>query len=154
MRDLFVRKLTAEDIGQLLVIEQSLGTAPHWPRQDYESCLQPGDESFSRVALVAECEGRLAGFAICVLVAGEAELESICVASQWQGYGVGSALLRKMLAELRHSRMKSVLLEVRASNASAYALYRRFGFVYVGRRRNYYSSPPEDAIHMRCELRT
>ena len=39
-------------------------------------------------------------------------------------------------------------LEVRASNEAANALYQRYGFRQIGRRRNYYDHPREDAIIM------
>jgi ribosomal-protein-alanine N-acetyltransferase len=47
-----------------------------------------------------------------------------------------------------------MLLEVRPGNVSGQALYRRHGFVEIGRRRDYYPAPGgrEDAIVMAREL--
>lgn len=152
-----VRKLVEEDIPAVLALEQSLATAPHWKQQDYETCLsaEMGVEKGQlsrRLALVLESDGFLAGFVIAAMVAGEAELESICVAQENQRQGAGARLLSALLLELKASRVLRIFLEVRASNAAAIALYGRFGFVEVGRRPRYYSSPEEDAIHMLCEL--
>ena len=41
-----------------------------------------------------------------------------------------------------------VTLEVRPSNHAAIALYEGFGFEVVGRRKNYYDKPSEDALLM------
>ena len=46
----------------------------------------------------------------------------------------------------RGNRLAFLTLEVRPSNAAAIALYQRFGFEEVGRRRNYYDLPKEDAL--------
>ena len=46
----------------------------------------------------------------------------------------------------RGNRLAFLTLEVRPSNAAAIALYRRFGFQEVGRRKNYYDLPKEDAL--------
>ena len=45
-----------------------------------------------------------------------------------------------------------LMLEVRAGNEPAIALYRKHGFVEVGRRKNYYEKPREDAILMTLVL--
>jgi ribosomal-protein-alanine N-acetyltransferase len=45
------------------------------------------------------------------------------------------------------------ILEVRAGNVAAQSLYRRFGFEVVGRRRQYYRDPVEDALLMNATLR-
>lgn len=152
MSDFIVRKLTEKDISGILELEQSLATAPHWHRQDYELCLSEEEDRLTRIALVLETGGILAGFAVAVQLAGEAELESICVAAEKQGKGAGAKLLSAILEELRKSGIDRVFLEVRPSNAAAIALYRRLGFVSVGRRPRYYSSPVEDAIHMQRDL--
>lgn len=43
------------------------------------------------------------------------------------------------------------MLEVRASNEPAVSVYRKLGFEEVGRRKNYYRNPKEDALIMRRE---
>lgn len=152
MNDLIVRRLTEKDISGVLALEQSLATAPHWQRKDYEACLVVEGDRLSRIALTMEENGTLIGFAVAVQLAGEAELESICISKDHQGRGAGGKLLSAMMEELRAAGMDRVFLEVRPSNSAAIALYRRFGFLSIGRRPRYYSSPLEDAIHMQCDL--
>jgi ribosomal-protein-alanine N-acetyltransferase len=47
---------------------------------------------------------------------------------------------------------RGAALEVRAGNRAAQALYERHGFALVGRRRNYYRHPQEDALVMAADL--
>jgi ribosomal-protein-alanine N-acetyltransferase len=61
-------------------------------------------------------------------------------------------LLEHLLTALRDAAAVDVWLDVRASNVAARALYERFGFQEVGRRRGYYRRPVEDAINMRRGL--
>jgi ribosomal-protein-alanine N-acetyltransferase len=49
---------------------------------------------------------------------------------------------------------RAAILEVRAGNFAAQSLYRRYGFEVVGRRRQYYREPPEDALLMRASLKS
>lgn len=101
--------------------------------------------------MVALLDGRIAGF----LVAretfpgnGEAlperEILNLAVDAALRRLGVASALLKHELAF-----GGTHFLEVRESNAAARALYRKFGFVEVGTRRDYYDDPIEKAIVMR-----
>ncbi|HZB51708.1 MAG TPA: GNAT family N-acetyltransferase, partial [Mycobacteriales bacterium] len=69
----------------------------------------------------------------------------IGVATAAQGRGLGTALLRDLLAAAGDRR---VLLDVRADNEVAQRLYRRHGFVPVGRRRGYYQPSGMDAVVM------
>jgi ribosomal-protein-alanine N-acetyltransferase len=66
--------------------------------------------------------------------------------------GIAVALLEKIIDELRRKGCKSLYLEVRASNISAIRFYENYGFVSAGLRKNYYTSPKEDAVVMMLEL--
>ena len=88
----------------------------------------------------------LCGAAVFQLAADEASLESVTIAPEHRGKGAGRALLTHALAAAL------CFLEVRAHNAPALALYAALGFESVGRRKNFYKNPPEDALVMRAEL--
>jgi ribosomal-protein-alanine N-acetyltransferase len=66
-----------------------------------------------------------------------------------RGQGVGGRLLDATIGELERRGATSTFLEVRESNAAARALYASRGFDSVGRRRNYYRRPVEDALVLR-----
>ena len=67
--------------------------------------------------------------------------------------GAGALLLNGAMAAARARGATAVHLDVRESNAAARALYARFGFTEVGRRRAYYREPVEDALMLRSDLR-
>jgi ribosomal-protein-alanine N-acetyltransferase len=88
--------------------------------------------------------GQPAAFAIGWAVADELHLHDICVAPEFRGRGTG----RRLLAAFLDAEHGEAVLEVRASNAPAIALYRSAGFVVAGCRLDYYDLPREDALVM------
>jgi [ribosomal protein S18]-alanine N-acetyltransferase len=82
----------------------------------------------------------------------EMQLLDLAVHPRYRARGHGSFLLTKM-ADLAFSRgICRIWLEVRVSGSTARRLYEKFGFVESGRRTNYYTNPPEDAIVMSLGL--
>ncbi|SHI04275.1 ribosomal-protein-alanine N-acetyltransferase [Sporobacter termitidis DSM 10068] len=96
----------------------------------------------------AAADNDIAGFCILRRAADEAELYQIAVRDDCRRRGVGGALLGAALEYCRLHRVVSVYLEVRRSNDAAIRLYKKYGFKNEGRRKNYYSSPVEDAVIM------
>ncbi|MGJ8514933.1 GNAT family N-acetyltransferase [Carnimonas bestiolae] len=79
------------------------------------------------------------------------EIEMLAVAHQWRRRGVARQLVAAAQARLHEEQRERLLLEVRASNAPALALYQQCGFALDGRRRGYYPTPDggrEDALLM------
>ncbi len=82
--------------------------------------------------------GKLIGFIMSRLAAGEAEILSVAVARGWRGRGLSRQLLDLHLRRLAGVGIRAVYLEVGEHNAPACRLYRRAGFKEVGRRQGYY----------------
>ena len=82
--------------------------------------------------------GKLIGFILSRIAAGEAEILSVAVARGWRGRGLSRQLLDLHLRRLAGIGVRSVFLEVGDQNAPACRLYRRAGFQEVGRRQGYY----------------
>ena len=80
----------------------------------------------------------LAGFILSRIVAGEAEILSVAVASARRGRGLAREMLTLHLRRLAALRTRAVFLEVDEDNTPARRLYRRAGFREVGRREGYY----------------
>jgi len=144
-----IRPMTISDLDHVLAIAETAVTAPRWPRESYQEAIGPGSR---RIALVAEQDGLVAGFAVMSILPPQAELESIAVASRWLRHGVATALLQDMMEAARWGEATELLLEVRASNRAAAELYARAGFLEVGRRPGYYADPVEDAVILRLGL--
>jgi ribosomal-protein-alanine N-acetyltransferase len=101
-----------------------------------------------------EGETDAAGFVLSRAAADEEELLLIAVRPLLRGRGIGAALIERFIAEAKLRGMARLFLEMRDGNP-AEALYRKFGFEPVGRRKNYYNRGTIsgiDAISFALEL--
>ncbi len=98
--------------------------------------------------LVAVENGTVAGYVGSQTVLGEADMMNLAVAEPFRRRGIARALVEELMRQLPAYQLT---LEVRASNTAAIALYDSMGFQQVGRRKNYYRSPKEDALILRKE---
>ncbi len=126
-------------------IEQAVFADP-WSTQDFRDCVM-SDALF----LVAEGNGAdaIAGYVVALDAADEGEILNLAVAPAGRRNGLGRALVEGVLEALAERGVRQVYLEVRESNAPARALYAAHGFREVGRRKQYYRRPVEDAIVLR-----
>jgi len=83
-----------------------------------------------------------------VYVGAEADVQTIAVATDAQGHGWGRVLLDVLIEDARSCGCAQLMLEVRADNEPAIALYAHAGFEVISTRRSYYG-PGEDAVIMR-----
>ncbi len=149
--DVKIRKMAADDLDRVMEIASGLKDATHWSRTVWLEALA-GDGAPRRVLLVAVEAGRATGFAVARVLAPQAELESIAVAAERQGRGVGRRLFAALLTEIEPVGITEVLLEVRASNWEAIGFYQALGFEETGRRLRYYADPVEDAALLSLRL--
>src|SRR5215212_11675846 len=84
--------------------------------------------------------------------ADELHINNIGVREGARRRGLGAALLGAALEEGARRGAALAVLEVRAGNAAAQALYGRFGFEVMGERKDYYRSPVENALVMTTPL--
>lgn len=146
VRPLEVRSLEARDVEAATALAaQVFASGAEEP--DFAAELH---RKFARAWVALEGE-QLLGYALGWLVLDEAELMSIAVAPEARGRGVARVLLRRFLDEVAREGAHSVVLEVRASNAAARALYAKFGFALLDTRRAYYADG-EDALSHRLLL--
>ncbi|MBP1737433.1 MAG: ribosomal-protein-alanine acetyltransferase [Oscillospiraceae bacterium] len=104
--------------------------------------------------LVAEDEsGRVLGYAGLHVVVDEGYITNIAVRGDCRRQGVAGALLG-VFERFGKAHLSFLTLEVRESNTVAIGFYLDHGFVQVGRRKGYYSTPREDAILMTLEFQT
>jgi ribosomal-protein-alanine N-acetyltransferase len=144
-----IRRMTAGDIQAVQKLEQQIPEAPHWTLSDYERCIgMNSSESLQRAGFIAETEGQLLGFSVGKLVTEIGELESIAVASEARGQGIGQALLQAVADWAQTTGAVRIELEVRASNVRAIKFYERSGFYRESLRPAYYQAPEEDAVLM------
>ncbi|MEG4302102.1 ribosomal protein S18-alanine N-acetyltransferase [Microcoleus sp. D3_18a_C4] len=78
----------------------------------------------------------------------EAHIIMLAIHPQFQGQGLGQALLLALLKSACDRQLERSTLEVRDSNLAAVSLYKKFGFKEAGRRKRYYEDTGEDALVM------
>lgn len=119
------------------------------------------EESFRRlidvepaIFLVAECDpdSTVAGYVAAFSVGEDGEILNVAVDPGFRGRGLAGQMLDAVLIELGSRGVRTAFLEVRESNEAARGLYGSRGFTEIGRRRQYYRRPVEDALVMRRVL--
>lgn len=144
-----IRVLRAGDLPDVLAIEREVFPEDAWTDRMFASELgQPG----TRYYIVAEADGVIAGYAGLSTAGNQADVQTIAVRADRQGMGIGTALLRELIAAARNRGCRELFLDVRADNDRARRLYRRTGFAEVGVRRGYYQAAGVDAIVMRLRI--
>lgn len=90
----------------------------------------------------------IVAYGVLYKAADEADIANIATLPQCRGCGIGFRLLTKMIDIARDDGAERIFLEVRESNVPAMSLYEKSGFAKIGKRRNYYNNPREDAVIM------
>ena len=76
----------------------------------------------------------------------EAHITILAIDPDYQGKGLGEALLFQLLVSAWKRKLERATLEVKVSNQRAINLYQKFGFKQAGRRKGYYQDTGEDAL--------
>ena len=137
---LTIRPAVPADLPALAALEQACFSHP-WSENGLAETLQNGRSVF----LAAEREGEVLGYLGMEFVLDEGSITNVAV--------FPDALVTGLLHRAAAIGLATVTLEVRQSNAPAIALYHKHGFVPVGRRKNYYTAPTEDAILMTAPVK-
>lgn len=143
-----VRDMVPADIPAVHELEERLFPVDAWPLQMFVDELSQPE---TRRYLIAEASDGIIGYAGLMCIEPIADVQTIAVVPEYEGKGIGSALLRELISEGRRRGAADLLLEVRADNPRAQQLYRRFGFEQIHVRRKYYRDGV-DALIMRLEL--
>ena len=138
-----IREMRQTDLPAVVALEQACGLSSWGPEGYVQELTNP-----AAILLTASFQQQFAGYFSGRVMADEFELFSIAVATEFRRQGVGRKLLKSGLNELYRRGIYRCFLEVRAANVAAQNLYREYGFAPIGRRRNYYHEPVDDALTM------
>ncbi|HCW23870.1 MAG TPA: ribosomal-protein-alanine N-acetyltransferase [Lachnospiraceae bacterium] len=144
MSKIQILRLTPEDAAAAAGVEKACFSAP-WSENVYHATLLlpyahyfgafDGELLIGTCGLQAPC--------------GDGEISNVAVLPSYRRQGIAHDLLETTLRESEpYVTTGDCTLEVREGNIAARSLYESFGFVIEGRRRNYYTDPPEDALIM------
>jgi len=147
---MILRCATAADIPAMRGLTAHAADAVRWETETYQGLFRAG--ALPRLLLVLEEATQVAAFIIAICCGSEWEIENIAVKSDARHRGLGDRLVGELLVRAQADGAEAVFLEVRESNRAARKLYEKKGFLEFGRRRAYYSNPPEDAILYRFSL--
>ena len=135
-------------IDQMAQIEIECFSVP-WSREALEEELE---NPYAHYVVCCDPHGNVMGYIGSRIVLDSADITNVAVRPQYRRQGIGYELVNRMLEEMILRGVSSVLLEVRESNLPAQNCYAQAGFTVVGRRKNYYELPKEDALLMGREL--
>ena len=115
----------------------------------------PWSESSLKLLLTGENGGlvamdgeRIVGYIGYLGVIDEYEITNVAVSPNYRRQGIGAALVRALWKKAEENGIVRVTLDVRPSNLPAVTLYEKLGFTPCGARKNFYTSPREDAAVM------
>ncbi|WP_105106856.1 ribosomal protein S18-alanine N-acetyltransferase [Streptococcus suis] len=126
----------------VLVVMESVYEQSPWTLEQIASSMTSQDEDY-----YLAYEGQeLVGFLAVQTVLDEMEILQIAVRADFQKLGIASQLMAAVM-----DWDGDIFLEVRESNSAAQALYTRQHFTKIGKRKDYYRHPVEDAVIMKRE---
>ncbi|GKV70219.1 ribosomal-protein-alanine acetyltransferase [Sporosarcina sp. NCCP-2716] len=142
------RQMVSQDIEAVVATETEVFPTP-WTAEVFEHELTGNDYA---TYIVAEYDGSVIGHVGMWVVLDECHITNVAVRRQYQGHGIGEALMRQAMDLCRNHGVRAMSLEVRVSNEAAKNLYKKLGFQPGGIRKNYYTDDHEDALVMWVEL--
>ena len=143
---MMIVKMQSAHVPEIAALEKICFSDP-WSENSVASEL----ENKLALWLVAEENGAVAGYIGSQTVMGETDMMNVAVHPGFRRRGIAQALVLALVEELKKLESRCLTLEVRASNDPAIALYEKLGFAQIGRRKNYYRNPREDALILRKE---
>ncbi len=138
---MIIRRMTPDHIKYAADIEKKCFVHP-WSEQSIKDEMDKENSVF----LMAFEGDTPIGYVGLSVVFDEGYMGNLAVLEPYRRNGVGRALMHKLLNECVRLDLAFATLEVRLSNTPAINLYKSLGFDEVGRRKNYYKEPSEDAL--------
>jgi [ribosomal protein S18]-alanine N-acetyltransferase len=140
-----LRRLSLQDLDAIVAIENAVYPTP-WSRSMFAGELAK-PSSLSLGAYDQEAGG-LVAYLIVSRYVDAWHIMNVAVHPEYRRQRVASRLLDELFELTAGDPRRGYTLEVRVSNATAIALYERFGFEPSGVRRGYYTDNREDALIM------
>ncbi|TCS80047.1 ribosomal protein S18-alanine N-acetyltransferase [Pectinatus cerevisiiphilus] len=144
MMEISFRKMRPDDAANVEKVEKACFSMP-WSRQSFWEEAAKKEACYLLAVNTENGKEQIIGYAGMWLVFGEGQITNVALLPEYQGKGIASLLLEKIIDIAKMKHITAVTLEVRPSNDKAIRLYEKFGFKSVGRRPHYYLDNNEDA---------
>lgn len=141
--DSYTFEIKQSSVSHMAVLERRAPSAP---------VMAAGWRGRLRQQLLRPRAGAVLGYGGIWQIDGEAHISTLAVHPAWRGCGYGEIVLAGLFGKALRLRADYIVLEVRVGNAAAQALYGKYGFRRVARKRQYYQNNKEDAWDMRVTL--
>ncbi len=157
--DIVIREFIESDIEQIHALEEDIFPHP-WTLEMFQDDFNQKDNFTKTVKgktlncrnnYVLEYRGEVIAFYMGWAIFDEYTILNIGVKADFQEQGLGSLLMMNLVNKAIELECSYIYLEVRASNIPAQRLYEKFQFEEIGRRKDYYMKPKEDAIVMKLD---
>lgn len=148
MAELLIRKMELNDIKDVMKVDQASFTNP-WTEDIFHLEIGKNDHAHY---FILKLENKIIGYIGMWVVIDDAQITNIAILPEFRGYKFGEKLFEFACQQAIQMGVKRLSLEVRASNIAAQKMYRKFGLVPGGVRKNYYTDNREDAIVMWVNL--
>ena len=133
-----IRPMTTADLAAVLEIEKALFPIDAWT--DALFLAELAEVSISRDVSVAILDSQLVGYASFRYVGKQGDVNTVAVASDQQGKGIGTALMDWLESQAVLRNVREIFLEVRSDNKAAIKMYATRGYERIDIRRNYYGN--------------
>lgn len=140
---MIIKKATLENLEDIFKIEESVFAHP-WSLESLKNLME--DEN--SVAFVAVDNEVICGYCGVNTILDEGYITNVAVLENYRNQGIGRMLVNALLDFAKERGLAFLTLEVRKSNTPAINLYSKNSFEKVGERKNYYTSPTENALLM------
>lgn len=138
--------MAERDLPYVCAIERASFPNP-WHEMTFIGEIHNKSISFPYV-IVHKIEKKVIGYVIFWHIKEAVQISNIAIHPDFRRKGIGEAIIRQVLAQVKSEGAKSISLEVRPSNFAALNLYKKLGFEIFGIRKDYYHNPKEHALIM------
>ncbi len=145
---IFITKMTTEDIENVVEIEKEAYGEHHWSKSSFYDEMS---NNLAHYYCAKTPDGELTGYAGTWHILDEGHITTIAVKNKYLRQHIGEAIVSKILEDCYKEGIKYLTLEVRVSNTPAINLYKKYGFTSLGTRKGYYQDNNEDALIMWTE---
>lgn len=143
-----IEGLKKEHIPQLVRLEAECFGACAWNEAAFLSEMQ----NESSVCFCAVDSAQVLGCIAMSVTPEQGFISKVMTHPAYRRQGIAKALLASFIAYAKEKGFEELSLEVRESNTAAIHLYASFDFEIIGKRRQFYRHPKEDAVIMTKRL--
>jgi [ribosomal protein S18]-alanine N-acetyltransferase len=133
-----IRPMKHSDLTEVLKLEKTLFPIDAWTEELFLGEL--AEASISRDVSVAVLDSQIVGYASFRYVGKQGDVNTVAVASDQQGKGIGTALMDWLESQAALRNVREIFLDVRSDNEPAIKMYVGRGYERIDVRRNYYGN--------------